>query len=214
MRAPRALYCGFCCMSQGGSERSRSLNSLNRFGWEWVSGKSLSANWLDLAYLLSRNSKALDGHMGCVIVKDTVLVESVNHGLFDEFRSDVHAEASAICDAARRGISLEGSTLYVTRAPCQRCYRLIAQSGITKIVAPNAMEAKEQRNAQQRGLEYEVLRDDDERRSWRDQKAAPFRDDDAILAQRALRKARKAQFRGRLPPPPSEEEEEEQKMLL
>jgi len=185
----------WCCLSSSSFSRSRRQpsrlmsTSLSRFGWEWRADKSADANWLDLAYMLSRNSIAIDGHMGCCVVRgDDVLVESINHGLFSAFRSDVHAEAGAISDAARRGVSLEAATLYVTKAPCKNCYRLIAESGVSRIVAPNAMEAKETEHATQIGLGYTVLRDDPDRREWRDAIAAPFRDQAAIDAQRAMRK--------------------------
>lgn len=45
----------------------------------------------------------------------------------------VHAEANAILNAAKRGISLAGATLYTTASPCWPCYRMIVQAGITTI---------------------------------------------------------------------------------
>lgn len=51
-----------------------------------------------------------------------------------EHCSAVHAEANLIAQAARKGISLEGATLYVTTFPCSMCARSIAVSGIKKIV--------------------------------------------------------------------------------
>ena len=45
-----------------------------------------------------------------------------------------HAEENAIAFAARNGVKLEGSSLYVNRmVPCTRCTRLIIQSGIKNI---------------------------------------------------------------------------------
>lgn len=51
-----------------------------------------------------------------------------------EHCSAVHAEANLIAQAARKGGSLEGATLYVTTFPCSMCARSIAVSGIKKIV--------------------------------------------------------------------------------
>ena len=45
-----------------------------------------------------------------------------------------HSEASAICQAARFGISLEGATAYVTVRPCAGCMRLLIQAGVERIV--------------------------------------------------------------------------------
>lgn len=46
----------------------------------------------------------------------------------------VHAEAHLISKAARKGIDLEGATLYSTTFPCSMCARSLAVSGIKKIV--------------------------------------------------------------------------------
>jgi dCMP deaminase len=45
----------------------------------------------------------------------------------------LHAEAGLIAQAARQGISLAGSSLYVTTFPCPNCAKLIAYSGIKKM---------------------------------------------------------------------------------
>jgi dCMP deaminase len=46
----------------------------------------------------------------------------------------VHAEANAIVQAARNGVRLDGGDIYVTASPCFGCYKLIANSGLTRIV--------------------------------------------------------------------------------
>ena len=45
-----------------------------------------------------------------------------------------HAEQNAICQAAKRGISVEGATIYVTHQPCVICAKMIVNSGITRIM--------------------------------------------------------------------------------
>ena len=50
-----------------------------------------------------------------------------------EFGRSVHAEMAAISTAARLGISLEGSTLYVTTFPCHICARHIVASGVKNV---------------------------------------------------------------------------------
>ncbi len=44
-----------------------------------------------------------------------------------------HAEANAIAQAARFGISVEGAELYCTLAPCYVCLKLIASAGIKAV---------------------------------------------------------------------------------
>jgi len=45
----------------------------------------------------------------------------------------VHAEQNAIADAARRGISVQGATAYITHFPCIHCAKILAASGIRAI---------------------------------------------------------------------------------
>jgi dCMP deaminase len=47
-----------------------------------------------------------------------------------------HAEANAICNAARAGTSLEGCVLVCTHMPCMNCAKLIVQCGIKEVIAP------------------------------------------------------------------------------
>ena len=46
----------------------------------------------------------------------------------------VHAEANAIIQAARGGVSINGATLYVNGTPCRMCWRLIKNAGINEVV--------------------------------------------------------------------------------
>jgi len=46
----------------------------------------------------------------------------------------VHAEQNAICQAAKRGISIEGATLYCSMTPCRTCSMLIINCGIIRVV--------------------------------------------------------------------------------
>ncbi|OQC47961.1 MAG: hypothetical protein BWX61_00309 [Bacteroidetes bacterium ADurb.Bin035] len=98
------------------------------------------------------------GRAGCVIVKDKrILVtgyvgapsglphcDEVGHLFRKVIHEDgsitqhcvrtVHAEQNAIAQAARFGISLDGSTLYVKMTPCRSCAMLIINSGIKRVV--------------------------------------------------------------------------------
>lgn len=48
----------------------------------------------------------------------------------------VHAEANAIANAARSGVTLDGATLICTLMPCMTCAKLIVQSGIDLVLCP------------------------------------------------------------------------------
>jgi dCMP deaminase len=45
----------------------------------------------------------------------------------------VHAEANAIAQAAKHGISTDGASIYVTLEPCLSCLKLIISAGIKEI---------------------------------------------------------------------------------
>ncbi len=51
-----------------------------------------------------------------------------------EFGRIIHAEMSAITDAARKGVPIEGGTLYSTTFPCHLCAKHIISSGILRVV--------------------------------------------------------------------------------
>ncbi|MGJ5092179.1 anti-phage dCTP deaminase [Bradyrhizobium oligotrophicum] len=51
-----------------------------------------------------------------------------------EFGRVIHAEMSAITDAARLGISLKSGTLFCTTFPCHICAKHIVASGVDKVV--------------------------------------------------------------------------------
>lgn len=61
------------------------------------------------------------------IIKDEIKI-------ITEFKRSTHAEMSALLDAARRGISVKGCTLYVNTYPCHNCAKHIIAAGISSVV--------------------------------------------------------------------------------
>jgi deoxycytidylate deaminase len=51
-----------------------------------------------------------------------------------EYYKETHAEMAALLDAAMRGTSVLGCTLYVTTFPCHECARHVVWSGIKRVV--------------------------------------------------------------------------------
>jgi deoxycytidylate deaminase len=51
-----------------------------------------------------------------------------------EFMRQVHAEMAALVDAAKRGVAVRGSEMFVTTFPCHSCAKHIIAAGITKVV--------------------------------------------------------------------------------
>ena len=83
-------------------------------------------------------------HVGCLLVKNNRIISQGYNGHLpgckhesivrnNHEQATVHAEQNAICDCAKRGVSCEGATAYVTHYPCIICCRLLLASGIKKI---------------------------------------------------------------------------------
>lgn len=49
----------------------------------------------------------------------------------------LHAEQNAIIQAARYGISIAGSSIYITTQPCSTCAKMIINAGIVEVVYQN-----------------------------------------------------------------------------
>ena len=82
--------------------------------------------------------------VGCVLVKDKRIISQGYNGFLpgaahksvvrnNHEQATVHAEQNAICDCAKRGVSCEGATAYITHYPCIICTRLLLASGIKEI---------------------------------------------------------------------------------
>ena len=83
-------------------------------------------------------------HVGCLLVKNNRIISQGYNGHLpgckhesivrnNHEQATVHAEQNAICDCAKRGVSCEGATAYVTHYPCIICCRLLLASGIKQI---------------------------------------------------------------------------------
>jgi cytidine deaminase len=65
--------------------------------------------------------------------KDAPLGKALIRDSIDRIRA-VHAEAAAIMDSARNGVSTKKSTMYVTTFPCHECARHIVAAGIREVI--------------------------------------------------------------------------------
>jgi deoxycytidylate deaminase len=75
-------------------------------------------------------SKALVEDQSDHSVRDSKMMDLL------EFGRIIHAEMSAICDASRKGVSLENATLFCTAFPCHLCAKHIVAAGIKRVVYP------------------------------------------------------------------------------
>jgi dCMP deaminase len=103
---------------------------------------------MDMVFYISQ--KSLDPHTkhGCIVVDKEYTPLSMGYngpprGCLDDlipltrpekYAYMVHSEENAILNASRSGVSLKGSTFYITGFPCSRCFRGILNAGAEKIV--------------------------------------------------------------------------------
>lgn len=121
--------------------------------------------FFEVAHALRRRATCGRGRTACVIVKDNQILatgyvgsppgfphcDEVGHLLHKVLEDDgqlhdhcirtLHAEQNAICQAAKRGISLDGATAYVTMFPCRTCAMLLISVGIKRVVAEYAYQS-------------------------------------------------------------------------
>ena len=82
--------------------------------------------------------------VGCLLVRDNRIVSQGYNGFLPgcnhqsivrdgHEQATVHAEQNAIADCARRGVSCEGCTAYITHYPCIICTRMLLAAGIRAI---------------------------------------------------------------------------------
>ncbi|MGM8213899.1 ComE operon protein 2 [Virgibacillus sp. W0430] len=100
------------------------------------------------SYIAALRSTCTRLKVGAVIVRDNRMIASgyngsvsdgahcIDHGCYmvdGHCARTVHAEANALLQCARFGVSTESTHIYVTHYPCLQCCKMIIQSGITKL---------------------------------------------------------------------------------
>jgi deoxycytidylate deaminase len=103
--------------------------------------RELIADVIDRLYKAKHLSRELCGNRDSAAVADELLSDESPDGLKEskvmdllEFGRDIHAEMSAISDAARNGVPIKGATLYCTTFPCHLCAKHIVAAGIKRVV--------------------------------------------------------------------------------
>ena len=105
--------------------------------------------FMNIAREVATRSTCPRKFVGAVIVRDRTILSTGYNGSIrgmphcDEIGHmmedghcvrTVHAEANAIVQAARNGMRLEGGDIYVTASPCFGCFKMVANSGLRRIV--------------------------------------------------------------------------------
>jgi len=104
--------------------------------------------YMGIASLFAKRGTCKRNQVGCSLVKDGRVICSGYNGnlagadhcnpnicdVTQPCTKAIHAEANAIAFAAKKGISLQSSTIYCTFSPCLKCAELIIQAGISEVV--------------------------------------------------------------------------------
>ena len=114
--------------------------------------------FLDLANAASQRATCDRGKSGCVIVRDRQVLatgyvgspaglphcDEVGHLMKKMIQENgevtshcvrtVHSEQNAICQAAKRGVPIDGATIYTRMTPCRTCVMLLINCGIKRVV--------------------------------------------------------------------------------
>tara|TARA_Y100000389_G_C17062784_1_gene318162 strand:- start:107 stop:511 length:405 start_codon:yes stop_codon:yes gene_type:complete len=83
-------------------------------------------------------------NVGCILVNDNRIIAQGYNGYISGCEhsmiirdghniATIHAEQNTIVDCAKRGVSCNNCTAYITHFPCYNCMKLMAASGIKEI---------------------------------------------------------------------------------
>jgi dCMP deaminase len=104
--------------------------------------------FMNIATQVATRATCMRKHVGAVIVRNRTILSTGYNGSIRGLPhcedvgcvvedghcvSTVHAEANAILQAARNGVSIADAEIYTTASPCWPCFKLIANSGIHRV---------------------------------------------------------------------------------
>ena len=105
-------------------------------------------SWKDyfkqLCELTATRSSCHRLHVGCIFVKNNRIIAQGYNGYIagcehkaivrdNHNISTIHAEQNTITDCAKRGVSSDGCSAYITHYPCYNCMKLLVSCGISEI---------------------------------------------------------------------------------
>jgi len=147
--------------------------------------------FMEVASSIAKRATCDRGRSGCVIARDNQILatgyvgapaglphcDEAGHEMRKLLREDgtitqhcvrtVHAEQNAICQAAKRGVAIDGATLYCRMTPCRTCAMMIINCGVKRIVAERRYHAGAESEAMlaEAGVTLEYVHDEVEKYS-------------------------------------------------
>ena len=100
--------------------------------------------FIEIVSVVRKRSACQRLQVGCILVKENRIISAGYNGYLPgcphetilrdgHEMATVHAEQNAVTDCARRGVSCEGSSAYVTHYPCINCLKVLLAAGIREI---------------------------------------------------------------------------------
>jgi dCMP deaminase len=100
-------------------------------------GKRSTCSRLSVGCILADRTGSLTGQKGAILSHGyNGTLPGRDHCQHTDDRpceEAVHAEMNAVLWAARRGVSVEGTTAYITHAPCFTCARVLIIAGVGRV---------------------------------------------------------------------------------
>lgn len=121
--------------------------------------------FMEVCRAIAKRATCDRGRSGCVIAKNNQILatgyvgspaglphcDEAGHQMKKMLHEDgsisqhcvrtVHAEQNAICQAAKRGVAIDGATLYCRMTPCRTCAMMIINCGIARVVCERVYHA-------------------------------------------------------------------------
>ncbi|MCX7023751.1 MAG: cytidine/deoxycytidylate deaminase family protein [Spirochaetes bacterium] len=115
--------------------------------------------FMEVSRAIAKRATCDRGRSGCVIARDNQILatgyvgapaglphcDEAGHKMKRLVHEDgtetqhcvrtVHAEQNAICQAAKRGVTIDGATLYCRMTPCRTCAMMIINCGVVRVVS-------------------------------------------------------------------------------
>lgn len=113
---------------------------MTRISWEEY--------FMNIAKQVASRSTCDRKHVGAVISRDKTILSTGYNGSIrgmphcdeaghlmenDHCVATIHAEANAVLQAAKNGVMIDNSEVYITASPCWTCFKMLANAGIKKI---------------------------------------------------------------------------------
>ena len=105
---------------------------------------SWDAYFKEITSVTAKRSACHRLHVGCLLVKENRIISQGYNGYLpgaphEQVMRDgheiatVHAEQNAVTDCAKRGVSCNNATAYITHYPCINCMKIMCAAGISEI---------------------------------------------------------------------------------